>query len=207
MCISELDTPFQKVVEIIKESGYSRIPVYSDSIDQVNGILYIKDLLAHVHKGNSFKWQTLIRPPFYVPETKGINTLLEEFRKRKVHLAIVVDEYGGSSGIVTMEDILEEIVGEIVDEFDEEEQLYKKLSENKYVFDGKIMLVDFYRNLNMEDTIFNEVKGDADTLAGLILELKGEIPELNEKIRCKNFIFTIDAVNDRRIEKIRVEIQ
>ncbi|MBN1822052.1 MAG: gliding motility-associated protein GldE [Prolixibacteraceae bacterium] len=203
----DIKTPFDQVVNIIKKSGFSRIPVYSDSFDQINGILYIKDLLSHAHKGNSFKWQSLIRPPFYVPETKGINTLLEEFRKRKVHLAVVVDEYGGSAGIVTLEDILEEIVGEIIDEYDEEEKLFTKISDKKYIFDGKTMLFDFYRAIGSDENIFNEVKGDADTLAGLILELKGEIPELNDKISCKNFIFTINAVNNRRIEKIGVEIQ
>ncbi|NQU87501.1 MAG: gliding motility-associated protein GldE [Mariniphaga sp.] len=203
----DIKTQLDEVIEIIKKSGFSRIPVYSDSFDQINGILYIKDLLSHVHKGKSFKWQSIIRPPFYVPETKGINTLLEEFRKRKVHLAIVVDEYGGSAGIVTLEDILEEIVGEIVDEYDEEETLFTILSENKYIFDGKTMLVDFYRAIDLDETIFDEVKGEADTLAGLILELEGEIPALHEKIECKNFIFTINAVNNRRIEKIKVEIQ
>lgn len=203
----DIKTPFDDVVEIIRKSGFSRIPVYSRSYDQISGILYIKDLLSHVHKGKSFKWQTLIRPPFYVPETKGINTLLEEFRKRKVHMAVVVDEYGGLAGIVTLEDILEEIVGEIVDEYDTEETLFRKLSDTKYLFDGKTLLVDFYKIVHTEDTVFDDVKGDADTLAGLILELKGEIPAMNEKIKCKNFVFTIESVNNRRIEKIRMEIQ
>jgi len=203
----DLTKSFTEVVDVIKKSGFSRIPVYSGSFDQINGILYIKDLLPHVHKGKTFKWQSIIRPPFYVPETKGINTLLEEFRKRKVHMAVVVDEYGGSAGIVTLEDILEEIVGEIIDEYDEEEILYKKISENKFLFDGKTMLVDFYKIVDTEETIFNDVKGEADTLAGLILELKGEIPSVNDKIKCRNFIFTIESVNNRRIEKIIVEIQ
>ncbi len=200
-------TSFKEVIDIINESGFSRIPVFSESFDQITGILYIKDLLPHTHKGNAFKWQTIIRPPFYVPETKKINTLLEEFRKRKVHLAIVVDEYGGSSGIVTLEDILEEIVGEINDEFDEEEILYTKVSTNKYLFSGKILLVDFYRIVDCEDTIFDEVKGDADTLAGLILELKGEFPELKDTISCKNFNFVIEGVNNRRIEQISAELK
>ncbi len=200
-------TSFKDVIDIINESGFSRIPVFSESFDQITGILYIKDLLPHTHKGNAFKWQTIIRPPFYVPETKKINTLLEEFRKRKVHLAIVVDEYGGSSGIVTLEDILEEIVGEINDEFDEEEILYTKISTNKYLFSGKILLVDFYRIVDCEDTIFDEVKGDADTLAGLILELKGEFPELKDTISCKNFHFVIEGVNNRRIEQISAELK
>ncbi len=203
----DMTTPFDDVVKIIRKSGFSRIPVYSGSFDQISGILYIKDLLSHVHKGKSFKWQTLIRPPFFVPETKGINTLLEEFRKRKVHMAVVVDEYGGLAGIVTLEDILEEIVGEIVDEYDTEETLFRKITDTKYLFDGKTLLVDFYKIVHTDETIFDEIKGDADTLAGLILELKGEIPAMNEKIKCKNFVFTIESVNNRRIEKIRVEIQ
>ncbi len=203
----DIQTNFDDVVTIIRNSGFSRIPVYSGSFDQMNGILYIKDLLPHVHKGKSFKWQSLIRPPFFVPETKGINTLLEEFRKRKVHMAVVVDEYGGLAGIVTLEDILEEIVGEIVDEYDTEEILYRKISDSRYLFDGKTLLVDFYKIVHTEESLFDEVKGDADTLAGLILELKGEMPATNEKIKCRNFVFTIESANNRRIEKIGVEIQ
>jgi gliding motility-associated protein GldE len=198
---------FKEVLEIINKSGYSRIPVFSETFDHINGILYIKDLLAHVHKENTFKWQSIIRPPFYVPETKKINTLLENFRKQKVHMAIVVDEYGGSAGIITMEDILEEIVGEIIDEFDEEENYCTKISDSTFLFDGKILLLDFYKIVNANDSVFNDVKGEADTLAGLILELKGEIPSLNEKINCKNFLFSIEAVNNRRIEQIKVEIK
>ena len=146
-------------------------------------------------------------PHFMSLKQKKINTLLEDFRKRKVHLAIVVDEYGGSSGIVTLEDILEEIIGEINDEFDEEEKLHTKISENKFLFNGKILLVDFYKIVDCSDTIFDEVKGDADTLAGLILELKGEFPNLHDKITCKNFLFTIEGVNNRRIEEINVEMK
>jgi gliding motility-associated protein GldE len=202
----EIKTGFSEVLAVINKSGYSRIPVYNRSFDNISGILYIKDLLPHSHKGDIFKWQTLIRPPFYVPETKKINSLLEEFQKTKVHLAIVVDEYGGTAGIVTLEDILEEIVGDITDEFDEEENFYSRISQNIFLFDGKTLLVDFYKVVNCDDSIFNDVKGDADTLAGLILELEGEIPALNEKISCKNFIFTIEAVDKRRIKQIKVEI-
>lgn len=202
----DIKTGFKDVIEIINKSGYSRIPVYIDSFDNVSGILYIKDILPHSHKANSFKWQTLIRPPFYVPDTKNISSLLEEFQKAKVHLAIVVDEYGGTSGIVTLEDILEEIVGDITDEFDEEENFFSKVSENEYLFDAKVLLGDFYKVVNCDDTIFDEIKGDADTLAGLILELKGEIPSLREKIICKQFIFTIEEVDNRRIKQIKVKI-
>ncbi len=203
----DIKTGFTKVLELVNESGFSRIPVYTDSFDNINGILYIKDILPHSHKADSFKWQTLVRPPFYVPETKKINSLLEEFQKNKVHMAIVVDEYGGSSGIVTMEDILEEIVGDIVDEFDEEEEFYTKINDSTYLFDGKVLLGDFYKVMGCEDNIFDDVKGDADTLAGLILELKGEIPALHEKITCKQFQFTIEAVDNRRIKQIKTEIK
>jgi putative hemolysin len=163
-------------------------------------------LLPHAHNGESFSWQSIIRPPFYVPETKKIDDLLEDFQKNKVHMAIVVDEYGGTSGIVTLEDVLEEIVGEITDEFDEEEKFYTKISESKYLFDGKTMLNDFYNVMGLEDNVFDEVKGEADTLAGLILELKGEIPVKNDIITYKNYVFMIEAVDNRRIKQIKVEI-
>jgi gliding motility-associated protein GldE len=202
----DIKTPFQTVLDLIVDSGFSRIPVFSASFDNIKGILYIKDILPHSHKGGSFKWQSLIRPPFYVPETKKINSLLKEFQKNKIHLAVVIDEYGGTSGIVTLEDVLEEIVGEIVDEFDEEEHYYSKISANTFLFDGKTLLGDFFRTLKCDETVFNEVKGDADTLAGLILELKGEIPALHEKTEYKQFNFTIEAVDDRRIKEIKVEI-
>jgi len=203
----EIRTGFSKVLRVINDSGFSRIPVYIESFDNISGILYIKDILPHSHKGNSFKWQTLVRPPFYVPQTKKISSLLEEFQKSKVHLAIVVDEYGGTSGIVTLEDILEEIVGDITDEFDEEEKFYSKISNSTFLFDAKVLLGDFYKVVECEDTIFDEVKGDADTLAGLILELKGEIPQIKEEVRCKIFKFTIEAVDNRRIKQIKVQIE
>jgi gliding motility-associated protein GldE len=202
----DIKNSFSTVLNLIVDSGFSRIPVYTGSFDNIKGILYIKDILPHSHKGDSFKWQTLIRPPFYVPETKKINSLLKEFQKNKVHLAVVIDEYGGTSGIVTLEDVLEEIVGEIVDEFDEEEHYFSKIATNIFLFDGKTLLGDFFKILKCDDTVFNEVKGDADTLAGLILELKGEIPDLYEKTEYKQFIFTIEAVDDRRIKQIKVEI-
>ena len=203
----DLKDSFHKAVNVINESGYSRIPVYSGSFDNIRGILYTKDLLPYMHNRDNFKWQTIIRPPFYVPETKKIDDLLEEFQKNKVHMAIVVDEYGGSSGIVTLEDILEEIVGDISDEFDDEENYYTKISPDKFLFDGKILLHDFYKIVDCEDDIFVEEKGDADTLAGLILELKGDIPAVHEKISCHQFNFSIEAVDNRRIKKIKVEIQ
>ena len=203
---ADIEFGFSKIMTLITETGFSRIPVYSETFDNIKGILYIKDLLPHAHKGDSFHWQSIIRPPFFVPETKKIDNLLEDFQKNKVHMAVVVDEYGGTSGIVTLEDILEEIVGEISDEFDDEEKFYTKISENKYLFDGKTLLNDFYKVTGLEDTVFDGAKGEADTLAGLILELKGEIPAKNDTISYTDYVFTIEAVDDRRIKQIKVEI-
>ncbi|MBN2347680.1 MAG: gliding motility-associated protein GldE [Bacteroidales bacterium] len=203
----DIQINFTKLKAFIIESGYSRIPVYEESFDHINGILYIKDLLNHLNKPASFKWQTLIRPPYYVPETKMINDLLKEFQTNKIHLAIVVDEYGGTSGIVTLEDILEEIVGEITDEFDEEDLHFTKINDNNYLFEGKILLNDFYKVVHINDTFFDEVKGDADTLAGLILELRGEIPKKDDKLSYKNYVFKIKSVDDRRIKQIHLTIQ
>lgn len=204
---AEINSSYSSIMKMITETGFSRIPVYSGSFDNIKGILYIKDLLPHAFKGTTFRWQSIIRPPFFVPETKKIDDLLGEFQKNKVHMAIVVDEYGGTSGIVTLEDVLEEIVGEITDEFDEDEKFYTKIGENKYLFDGKTMLNDFYKIIGAEDTVFDEVKGEADSLAGLILELKGEIPGKNDTINYKNYVFTIEAVDNRRIKQIKVEIK
>lgn len=203
---ADIKDNYSKILSLITETGFSRIPVYDETFDDIKGILYIKDILPYVNKGAGFRWQNLIRPPFYVPETKMIDVLLEEFQKNKVHMAIVVDEYGGSSGIVTLQDILEEIVGEITDEFDEEEPLFTRISDNNYIFDGKILMEDFLQAVGQEETFLDDIKGEADTLAGLILELKGEIPEKDDIISCKNMIFTVDSVDNRRIKKIKVEI-
>ncbi|MBA7580254.1 hypothetical protein ES708_22145 [subsurface metagenome] len=202
----DIQTKFRELLPQIIESGYSRIPIYSASFDNIRGILYIKDLLPHMHKNDTFKWQSLIRPPYFVPEAKKINDLLKEFQSKKIHLAMVVDEYGGTHGIITLEDILEEIVGEIADESEEDEPTYVRLDESNYLFEGKTLLNDFYKIINTSDNIFNEIKGDADTLAGLILELKGKIPEKNDIIRYENFSFKIDSVDFRRIKRIRVKI-
>lgn len=202
----EISLNFDALKEIIIGNGYSRIPVYRDNFDNLKGILYVKDLLPHIHKPSNFKWQTLIRAPYFVPQSKKIDDLLEEFQKAKVHMAIVIDEYGGTSGIVTMEDILEEIVGEINDEHDEEKLEYEMLDDNTYIFDGKVLLNDFHKITNTESTIFDEIKGDADTLAGLILEIKGDFPEINEEIIFRNITFFIEAEDQRRIQKIKVII-
>ena len=199
-------SPFPEVIRCIVENNYSRIPVYQDSIDNIRGILYIKDLLPHLAKPANFRWQSLIRPPYFVPETKKIDDLLRDFQENKVHIAIVVDEFGGTSGIVTLEDILEEIVGEINDEYDEEEKTFVRINANTYVFEGKTLLTDFYRILKLDDETFEEVEGDADTLAGLMLELKGDFPQPHERIDYRNFKFEIVELDGHRISKIKVVV-
>lgn len=203
----DLKTPFRDVLKCVIESNYSRIPVYSETQDNIKGILYIKDLLPHLNKPANFRWQSLIRPPYFVPETKMIDDLLRDFQTNKIHIAIVVDEFGGTSGIVTMEDIIEEIVGEINDEYDEEECQYVKLSENTYVFEAKTQLTDFNKILKIDEETFKEVEGEADTLAGLLLEIKGEFPLLNEVIEYNQYHFQILEMDDRRLLKIKVSIQ
>ena len=202
----DIRSSYPEVLKCIVDNNYSRIPVYQDNQDNIRGILYIKDLLPHLSKGANFRWQSLIRPPYFVPETKKIDDLLREFQENKVHIAIVVDEFGGTSGIVTLEDILEEIVGEINDEYDEEEKFYSKLNYNTFVFEGKTLLTDFCKILNVDDEEFEEVEGDADTLAGLLLEIKGDFPSIHEKIDYKNYTFEVMNVEERRISKIKVTV-
>lgn len=200
----EVHAGFDEVLGIIRESGYSRIPVYQNTLDDVRGILYIKDLLPLLEKPNVFRWQSLMRQPFFIPESKKIDELLEEFQKSQVHMAIIVDEYGGTSGIVTLEDILEEIVGEISDEFDEVNPFFTRIAENEFIFEGNTLLNDFYKATDTEDTIFDEIKVEAETLAGLILEMTKEMPKVHDKIKYKNFTFEVEEVDSRRINKIRV---
>ena len=197
---------FAEVLRCIVANNYSRIPVYQDNSDNVRGILYIKDLLPHLAKPDTFRWQSLIRPPYFVPETKKIDDLLREFQENKVHIAIVVDEFGGTSGLITMEDILEEIVGEINDEYDEEEKNYVRINANTYVFEGKTLLSDFFKITGLDDETFEEVEGDADSLAGLLLEIKGDFPELHERIDYSNFTFEVTELDGHRISKIKVVI-
>ncbi len=201
-----VETSMEELIGIILDSGYSRIPVYEDSTDNIKGILYVKDLLPHIQNKN-FKWNSLIRPPFFVPEAKKINELLQDFQEMKIHLSIVVDEYGGMKGIVTMEDILEEVVGEITDESDEAEEFYRKLDQNTYLFDGKTLLNDFFKVTELEDEIFEDVRGEAETLAGLILELEGDFPAMNDTIKCKNVRFTVTDMDKRRIKEVKVIIK
>ena len=199
-------TSYQDVLKCIIENNYSRIPVYQGSIDNIRGILYIKDLIPHLSKPANFRWQSLIRPPYFVPEIKKIDDLLRDFQENKVHIAIVVDEFGGTSGIITLEDILEEIVGEINDEYDEEEKTYTRINANTYVFEGKTLLSDFFKILDIDDETFEEVEGDADSLAGLLLEIKGDFPVLHEKIDFKNFTFEVVELDNYRISKIKLVI-
>lgn len=203
----DVKSSFADVLKCVVENNYSRIPVYQDTEDNIRGILYIKDLLPHLTKPANFRWQTLMRPPYFVPETKKIDDLLRDFQDNKVHIAVVVDEFGGTSGIVTLEDILEEIVGEINDEFDEEERQFTKLNYNTYIFEGKTLITDFVKALNVNDEEFDEVVGDADTLAGMMLELKGDFPTLHERMEYKQYSFEIMALDERRISKVKVEIK
>jgi len=200
----DIETDLATLTRVIIDSGFSRIPVYEETSDHLKGILYVKDLLPHINQKNKFNWQKLIREPFFVPETKKINELLKEFQEKKIHLAIVVDEYGGTEGIVTMEDILEEVVGEITDESDEEEVFYHKIDRHTYAFDGKTLLNDFYKVTELDDEHFDKVKGDAETVAGLLLELKGGFPRMNDVIQCKGIEFTVLAMDKRRIKEVKV---
>jgi magnesium and cobalt exporter, CNNM family len=201
-----IKTPFRKLIGLIVESGYSRIPIYAKDLDHIKGILYIKDLLPHLDKPGSFQWQSLIRTAYYIPGTKKISDLLREFQANKIHMAIVIDEYGGTSGIITLEDILEEIVGEISDESDIENPSYVKVDNSTYLFEGKITLNDFLKTMDEKEDFFDAVKGEADTLAGLILELKGEIPRKNETFTYKHYNFTVKSVDTRRIKQIQVSL-
>ena len=196
----DIRTPFKDVVKCIVENVYSRIPIYADSRDNIKGVLYIKDLLPHLNKGDNFRWQSLIRPAYFVPETKMIDDLLRDFQANKIHIAIVVDEFGGTSGIVTMEDIIEEIVGEIHDEYDDEERTYA------WVFEAKTQLTDFYKITKIDEETFDEVAGDADTLAGLLLELKGEFPALHEKVTYGRYEFEVLEMDNRRILKVKFTV-
>ncbi len=199
----------QKYSEIMPEiiaNGYSRIPVYRDNVDTIKGILYVKDLLPFIDR-TQFDWTTLLREPFFVPENKKLDDLMAEFQEKKVHLAVVVDEYGGTSGLISLEDIIEEIVGDISDEFDDDDLTYSKLDDNNYVFEGKTALKDFYKIIKAEDdTIFEDNKGEAETIAGFVLEISGSFPKLNSKINFKNYVFTIEALNKKRIKLVKFTI-
>jgi len=203
MIAVEIHTSFRTILDFIIKNGHSRIPVYDETEDQIKGILYIKDLLPYIDKPDTFHWQSLIRPAYFVPETKKIDDLLEEFRTNKIHMAIVVDEYGGTSGIATMEDILEEIVGEIADEYDDDEQLFIRLADGSLIFEAKILLTDFYRAIKASPMEFGKLTEEVDTLAGLLLEIKGDFPHRGEVIEYNNYRFQILEIDERRILKVR----
>ena len=201
----DIKNTFADVLKSVTDNNYSRIPVWQNTQDNIRGVLYIKDLLPHIDKPKNFRWQSLIRSAYFVPETKKIDDLLREFQQNKVHIAIVVDEFGGTSGLITLEDILEEIVGEINDEYDEEEMQYTKLAYNTYVFEGKTPLTDFARLLDIDDEFFDEIE-DADTLAGLLLELKGDFPSIHEVLKFKNLTFEVLKKEQRRISRVKVTV-
>lgn len=206
MTDADIKIDFEELIELIVETGYSRIPVYEETEDTIKGILYIKDLLPYLNKEKNFRWQNLLRPAYFVPETKRIDDLLEEFRIKKNHIAVVVDEFGGTSGIVTMEDILEEIVGEISDEYDDEEKQYIRLDDNTYIFEGKTQLTDFFRITRIDEAPFEKMSSEAETLAGLILEIKEGFPVAKEKISYADCLFTVLEMDKRRIIKVKVKI-
>tara|TARA_B110001469_G_scaffold123912_1_gene136673 strand:+ start:1188 stop:2486 length:1299 start_codon:yes stop_codon:yes gene_type:complete len=200
-------TEYSKIIPEIIKNGYSRIPIYKDSIDSVTGILYVKDLLPHLQK-KQFDWTTLMRTPFFVPENKKLDDLMVEFQEKKIHLAVVVDEYGGTSGVVSLEDVIEEIVGDISDEFDDDDLIYSKLDAHNYVFEGKTTLKDFYRIIKLTDeSIFEDEKGEAETLAGFVLEISKSFPKLNSKINFKTYSFTVEALSNKRIKQLKVTLK
>ncbi len=202
----DFKSTFPEVLRCIVENNYSRMPVYQENIDNIRGVLYIKDLLPHLGKSANFRWQTLIRPPYFVPETKKIDDLLRDFQDNKVHIAIVVDEFGGTSGIVTLEDVLEEIVGEINDEYDDDEKSYIRINSSTFIFEGKTLLSDFTKIMKEDSNIFADVEGEADTIAGLLLYIKGEFPRLHEKIPFDKFKFEVLEMEQHRISKVKVVV-
>ncbi|WP_281297576.1 gliding motility-associated protein GldE [Flavobacterium limnophilum] len=202
----EIEESFQNIYSKIVEKGFSRIPVYRDNIDQIEGVLFVKDLLRHIDK-EEFDWKTLIREPFFIPENKKIDNLLKDFQNMKSHLAIVVDEYGGTSGLVSLEDIIEEIVGDISDEFDGDNTNFSKIDDKNYLFEGKTNLKDFYRIIDVNEELFESTKGEAETLAGFILEILGNFPQKDQKIAFENCTFTIESVDKKRVKQIKVTIE
>jgi gliding motility-associated protein GldE len=202
----EISETFAEIYPKIIETGFSRIPVYRDNIDQIEGVLFVKDLLPYIDE-TEFDWTTLIREAFFVPENKKLDNLLKDFQSLKSHLAIVVDEYGGTSGLVSLEDVIEEIVGDISDEFDDEHLNFSQIDENNFLFEGKINLKDFYRIINVDENLFESRKGEAETLAGFILEILGNFPKKNQKIAFENYVFTIETVDNKRIKQIKVTIE
>ena len=207
MIMLDIRAGYSDVMKCIKENFYSRVPVYSGTSDNIKGILYIKDLLPYLEKGDGFRWQSLIRPAFFVPETRKIDDLLHDFQTGRVHMAIVVDEFGGTSGLVTLEDVIEEILGEINDEFDDDSVSYRKTGPDTYVFEGKTLLSDFFRIVDLDEDDYSQVVGEADTLAGFLLELKGDFPKKDEELVCKDLILKVMEKKERRLSGIRVTVR
>lgn len=198
---------FMDLMKVVRESGYSRIPIYKGTLDNVIGILYSKDLIVHSEREKDFHWQQLMRPTFFIPETKKIDSLLKDFQSRKTHIAVVVDEYGGTTGIITLEDIMEEVIGDIKDEFDELHEIkFHKDANDNFTFEGKTSLNDVCKMMNLKTDVFDDVKGDADSLAGLVLQISGKMPEMNEEVHFKKFLFTVLSVDKRKIDKVSVKI-
>ncbi|ELR69828.1 Hemolysin [Fulvivirga imtechensis AK7] len=203
----DLDMDFHELMDKINKSGFSRIPVFSDTIDNIEGVLYIKDLLPYVEQDEHFDWRKLLRPGFFVPETKKIDALLKDFQEKRVHMAIVVDEYGGTSGLITLEDVIEEIVGEINDEFDDEDIAYSKIDQHTYLFEGRTTLNDFSKIVDVTPGTFEKIKGESESLGGLLLEINSKLPSTGEKIYYDKFVFTVVAVDNKRIKKVRVLVK
>jgi len=203
----DVELNFTELMEQVNKSGFSRIPVYKETIDTIEGILYTKDLLPHLDETESFKWQKLLRPILFVPETKKLDSLLKDFQSKHVHMAIVVDEYGGTSGVVTLEDLIEEIIGDINDEFDEVNVDFQKIDDHTYIFEGKISIHDLCKALEVDSTIFDDVKGESESLGGLILELHSALPKIGDQIIFDRFTFTILNVDKKRIARVRVAVQ
>ncbi len=193
-------------MSLVTDKGYSRVPVYGDNMDDIRGVLYVKDLLKYTNTGEKFDWKKLIRPALFTPEKKRLDDLLTEFQDKRVHMAIVVDEFGGTEGLVTMEDILEQVFGEIMDEFDEVNIHYSKLGEDKYVFDAQTLLTDVIAITKIEDDTFEDYADDADTLAGLVMEISGSIPKKGEELVYKNLRFVIESANNRKVNRIKLVI-
>jgi putative hemolysin len=202
----EVGLEYKKLLEEVTASGFSRVPIYKEKLDNIVGVLYAKDLLPHLDKPNDFNWQSIMRAPFYIPENKKIDDLLKEFQHKKIHLALIVDEYGGTSGIVTLEDVIEEIVGEINDEFDDEDIVYSKLDDFNYVFEGKTNLNDVCRIVQIDSSIFEEIKGDSDTLAGLVIEIDGRIPFKGDVVNFQDMIFTIESADTRKVKRVKITL-
>lgn len=203
----DVDMDFHELMDRINKSGFSRIPVYEETIDNILGILYIKDLLPHIEKDEDFAWKELIRKSFFVPENKKVDTLLKDFQSKRVHMAIVVDEYGGTSGLVTLEDLIEEIIGEINDEFDDTEDIYfKEIDPNTFIFEGKVSLNDFCKKLDLDGQLFDDVKGESESLGGLLLEINSKLPRQGTKIKFHDMLFTVLAVDARKIKKVKIQL-